>query len=110
MGDQPPGFVLDLFIKPNFQIVSYTLGSRFITLIYPTSPQGDTATNTQKLEGTNTKIQIQYLCGVYQEEVGKWEHESCNTIYDKTAVESGVICQCTHNTSFAVLMVGLGGM
>ena len=55
---------------------------------------------------SGTRVQIQYLCAMYDQAAGKWK-ESCKTIYDTMDPAKGVICVCNHNTSFAVLMVSV---
>ncbi|XP_063693507.1 uncharacterized protein LOC134825280 [Bolinopsis microptera] len=85
VGEQEAGFVLNLYIKPNFQI-------------------GDTANNMKKMG--NRRVQIKYICAWYDNkaETAEWKTDGCETIYDSSAVEAGVVCSCSHNTSFAVLM------
>merc|ERR1712003_254469 len=50
-----------------------------------------------------TKKQLKNRCHSFDPTTEKWR-EDCETVYDENAEESGVLCLCKHNTSFAVLM------
>ncbi|KAL5246778.1 hypothetical protein ACHWQZ_G018849 [Mnemiopsis leidyi] len=83
IGEQEPGFVLNLYIKPNFQV-------------------GDTSQNLKRIN--DKRVQIRYMCAWYDDTKFEWVNNGCETIYDSNEPAGGVVCSCSHNTSFAVLM------
>jgi len=68
----------------------------------PTTDIGDSGTSLET-ESDGRRLQIVYMCAKYNSDLAKWE-ESCQTVYDTENPSLGVLCLCTHNTSFAVLM------
>jgi len=79
----PEDFKLNLFMKPTIDI-------------------GDTNSSLET-DSAGKRIQVTYICAKYVPEKAKWE-EDCETIYNTAKPADGVLCLCSHNTSFAVLM------
>ena len=87
----------------NFNQKSYIAYNAFTSLINTPTIQGDTSTRLNYTEN-GARYELIYICAQYNPEQSKWL-DDCETIYDFKSPEKGVMCLCTHNTSFAVLMV-----
>jgi len=79
----PDNFKLNLFMKPTIDI-------------------GNT-NSSLNTEPDGKRMQVSYICAKYDPVKAKWE-EGCETIYNSAKPSDGVLCLCSHNTSFAVLM------
>ena len=65
--------------------------------------QGDTSTSLVT-DSDGRRVQVSYVCASYKPLEAKWTRD-CNTVYNTAKPADGVLCLCSHNTSFAVLMV-----
>ena len=68
--------------------------------------QGGTRSSIET-DTNGKRVQMTYHCARYDVEKASWERD-CQTVYDTTRPGDGVLCLCSHNTSFAVLMVRVG--
>ena len=54
-------------------------------------------------------LQLQYECAYYDPLTFTWD-TTCITKFDYTLEDAGMLCLCTHNSSFAVLVVSGGNL
>ena len=67
------------------------------------SPQGNSSTSLQT-DANGKRVRAWYECARYDPDAASWERD-CKTLYNTASPADGVLCLCSHNTSFAVLMV-----
>lgn len=82
-GEKPVDFKLDLMLRPS-------------------TPMGNFS-QRKSVDSTGKTIAFAYECASYNPEKNTWIKD-CDTVSDPDAPEKGVLCNCRHNTSFAVLM------
>lgn len=58
----------------------------------------------KSVDSSGKTIAFAYECASYHPQKNMWIKD-CDTVSDPDAPEKGVLCNCKHNTSFAVLMV-----
>ena len=74
------------------------------TLTISSNLQGDTRTSIST-DTNGRRLRLSYECARYNPKQASWERD-CKTVYNTARPADGVFCLCSHNTSFAVLMVG----